>query len=212
MRPLRIALPSKGRLHKPSVELLSRAGITVNNRSRSYLSEALGGALQIVFTRASDIPVYVHFGAVDLGVTGHDLVLERGADVYELLDLGFGWCKMVVAVPEDSAVNSVLEIPQGSRVATSFPNITTSFFDELGVKVEVIEVEGAVEIAPRLGLADVVVDLSTTGQTLRENELREIATILESTARLICNKVSFRIREDEVMAIVERLRGCMWSS
>jgi len=204
MRPIRIAIPSKGRLHKPSLDLLAKAGFKIEATSRAYAVKI--DDLEVIFARAADIPVYVHFGAVDMGITGHDLVLEKGADVYELLDLGFGWCKMVVAVPEDSNISSVYELPQGSRIATSFPRITSNYFNSLGLKIEVIEVEGAVEITPRLGLADAIVDLSTTGKTLRENGLKEIAVILEATARLICNKVSFRVREDEITRIVEAFK------
>ncbi|MHC1628409.1 MAG: ATP phosphoribosyltransferase [Candidatus Nezhaarchaeales archaeon] len=204
MRPIRIAIPSKGRLHKPSLDLLAKAGFKIGTASRTYATKV--NDLEVIFARAADIPVYVHFGAVDMGITGHDLVLEKSVDVYELLDLGFGWCKMVVAVPENSNINSVYELPQGSRIATSFPRITSSYFNSLGLKIEVVEVEGAVEIAPRLGLADAIVDLSTTGRTLRENGLKEIAVILEATARLICNKVSFRVREDEIAKIVEALK------
>lgn len=205
MRPLRIAVPNKGRLHKPSVELLTKAGFSIGEVSRSYATKV--NDLEIVFARAADIPIYVHFGVVDLGITGHDLVLEKEADVYELLDLGFGWCKMVVAVPEESPINNVYDLPQGSRVATSFPRITSSYFERLGLSVEVVEVEGAVEIAPKLGLADAIVDLATTGTTLRENRLKEIAVVLEASARLICNKVSFRTREREIASLVERLRA-----
>ena len=205
MRPLRMAIPNKGRLHKPSLELLARAGFSIGEASRSYATKI--GDFELVFARAADIPIYVHFGAVDLGVTGHDLVLEKEADVYELLDLGFGWCKMVVAVPEESHVNSIYELPQGSRVATSFPRIASSYFEGLGLSVEVVEVEGAVEIAPKLGLADAIVDLATTGATLRANRLKEIAVVLEASARLICNKVSFRTREREIASLVKRLRA-----
>lgn len=205
MRKLRIAIPNKGRLHKPSLDLLTKASFNIEEVSRSYTMTV--GGLEIIFARAADIPVYVHFGVVDLGVTGHDLVLEKDVDVYELLDLGFGWCKMVVAVPEEKSINSVYELSQGSRIATSFPRITSRYFESLGLSVEVIEVEGAVEIAPRLGLADAIVDLTTTGMTLKENNLKEIAVILESTARLICNKVSFRTREEEIIELVERLRS-----
>lgn len=205
MRPLRIAIPNKGRLHKPSLELLAKAGFSMGEVSRSYVTKV--DDLEVVFARAADIPVYVHFGAVDLGITGHDLVLEKEADIYELLDLGFGWCKMVVAVPEESSISSVYDLPQGSRVATSFPRIASSYFERLGLSVEVVEVEGAVEIAPKLGLADAIVDLATTGVTLRENRLKEIAVVLEASARLICNKVSFRTREREIAELVERLRA-----
>jgi ATP phosphoribosyltransferase len=205
LRPLRIAIPNKGRLHKPSLELLAKAGFSMGEVSRSYVTKV--DDLEVVFARAADIPVYVHFGAVDLGITGHDLVLEKEADIYELLDLGFGWCKMVVAVPEESSISSVYDLPQGSRVATSFPRIASSYFERLGLSVEVVEVEGAVEIAPKLGLADAIVDLATTGVTLRENRLKEIAVVLEASARLICNKVSFRTREREIAKLVERLRA-----
>jgi len=205
LRSLRIAIPNKGRLHKPSLELLARAGFPVGEGSRSYVVRVDG--LEVVLARAADIPIYVHFGAVDLGITGHDLVLEKEADVYELLDLGFGWCRMIVAVPEESPINSVYDLPQGSRVATSFPRIASSYFEGLRLSVEVIEVEGAVEIAPRLGLADAIVDLVTTGATLKENRLKEIAVVLEASARLICNKVSFRTREQEIASLVERLRA-----
>jgi ATP phosphoribosyltransferase len=205
LRPLRIAIPNKGRLHKPSLELLAKAGFSMGEVSRSYVTKV--DDLEVVFARAADIPVYVHFGAVDLGITGHDLVLEKEADIYELLDLGFGWCKMVVAVPEESSISSVCDLPQGSRVATSFPRIASSYFERLGLSVEVVEVEGAVEIAPKLGLADAIVDLATTGATLRENRLKEIAVVLEASARLICNKVSFRTREREIAKLVERLRA-----
>jgi ATP phosphoribosyltransferase len=205
LRPLRIAIPNKGRLHKPSLELLAKAGFSMGEVSRSYVTKV--DDLEVVFARAADIPVYVHFGAVDLGITGHDLVLEKEADIYELLDLGFGWCKMVVAVPEESSISSVYDLPQGSRVATSFPRIASSYFEKLGLSVEVVEVEGAVEIAPKLGLADAIVDLATTGVTLRENRLKEIAVVLEASARLICNKVSFRTREREIAKLVERLRA-----
>lgn len=204
MKKLRIAIPNKGRLHKPSLDLLARAGFEVKENSRSYVVGVNG--LEVIFARAADIPIYVHFGVVDLGITGHDLVLEKDVDVYELLDLGFGWCKMVVATPEERPINSVHELPQSSRVATSFPRITSSYFENLGLNVEVIEVEGAVEIAPRLGLADAIVDLTTTGTTLKENRLKEIALILEATARLICNKVSFRTREQEIVELVKKLR------
>ncbi|MCS7139397.1 MAG: ATP phosphoribosyltransferase [Candidatus Nezhaarchaeota archaeon] len=204
MRRIRLAIPSKGRLQKPSLDLLARAGLKVSTESRTYITKT--DDVEVVFARAADIPVYVHFGAVDMGITGHDLVLERGVDVYELLDLGFGWCKMIVAVPVHSNINSIYELPQGSRIATSFPRITSHYFNSLGLKVEVVEVEGSVEVAPHLGLADAIVDLSSTGKTLKENNLKEIAVILESTARLICNKISFRVREDEVTRIVETLR------
>jgi len=204
LRPLRMAIPNKGRLHKPSLELLARAGFPIGEGLRSYVVKVNG--LEVVLARAADIPIYVHFGAVDLGITGHDLVLEKEADVYELLDLGFGWCKMIVAVPEESPINSVYDLPRVSRVATSFPRIASSYFERLGLSVEVVEVEGAVEIAPRLGLADAIVDLATTGATLRENRLKEIAVVLEASARLICNKVSFRAREREIASLVERLR------
>jgi ATP phosphoribosyltransferase len=206
-KKIRIAIPNKGRLKEPSLEALARAGIEVLEEDRAYVSRTSDPRFEAIFARANDIPVYVHYGAVDLGITGHDLILERGADVLELLDLEFGNCTLVVAVPEDSQIESVSDVPALARVATGFPNITRSFFENCGKQVEVLEVSGTAELAPKLGLAQIIVDITSTGETLRQNKLRIIGSILESTSRLACNKIAYRTFEKQITELLARMRG-----
>jgi ATP phosphoribosyltransferase len=206
-KKIRIAIPNKGRLKEPSLEALARAGIEVLEEDRAYVSRTSDPRFEAIFARANDIPVYVHYGAVDLGITGHDLILERGADVLELLDLEFGNCTLVVAVPEDSQIESVSDVPALARVATGFPNITRSFFENCGKQVEVLEVSGTAELAPKLGLAQIIVDITSTGETLKQNKLKIIGTILESTSRLACNKIAYRTFETQITELLARMRG-----
>ncbi|HRN54549.1 MAG TPA: ATP phosphoribosyltransferase, partial [Gemmatimonadaceae bacterium] len=145
----------------------------------------LGGEFEAIFVRAQDIPEFVADGAADAGITGWDLVSESGRPLESRLDLGFGRCRLVVATKDDGSVRSVADIPDGARVATVFPALTQRFFAAAGKRVELVPVSGAVEIAPHLGIADVIVDLTSTGSTLRVNGLRELGTVLDSTARLI---------------------------
>jgi ATP phosphoribosyltransferase len=147
----------------------------------------LGQDFQALFVRAADVPEYVADGAAEVGVTGADLVVESGRDVREVLDLGFGGCRVVVAVRDESPVRTARDLPAGTRVATSFPRIARSHFQSLGIPIQIAAVTGATEIAPHLGVADVIVDLTSTGSTLRMNGLREIETILSSTARLVAS-------------------------
>jgi ATP phosphoribosyltransferase len=160
----------------------------------------------VVFARAFDVPVYVQYGAVDLGITGHDLILEREADVYELLDLGFGKCQLVVAVTENSGINSIDDTPAVARVATEYPVLSRKYFETLGKQVEILGVRGTSELAPALGLAQIIVDLSSSGETLRKNKLKVIATILDSTCRLACNKIAYRTFESEINEFLEKLK------
>lgn len=205
-RRIRIAVPSKGRLKQPSIQALQNAGLRILEEERTYVCGTSDPRFEIVFARVFDVPAYVHYGAVDLGITGHDLVLEREAEVHELLDLGFGKCQLVVAVPESSNINSVNDIPAVARVATEHPNLAKKYFEGLGKQVEVLEVEGTAELAPQLGLAQVVVDLVSSGETMRKNNLKVVATILDSTCRLACNKISYRTFEREINELVHGLR------
>ena len=202
-----MAVPNKGRLMKPSVELLSSAGIRRTDDERVYLSNTTAQGVQVLSVRANDIPTYVYHGIADLGVTGRDIVAEGGFDVYELSDLGFGRCDLVVAVKKESPWKEPDDIPNNCRVATEFPNLTRAYFNERGVQVEVIPLRGAVEIAPILGLADAITDLTVSGSTLERNGLRPIGKVLASTARLICNKISYKTRYGEIESLVESL-GC----
>ncbi|HEX9887252.1 MAG TPA: ATP phosphoribosyltransferase [Longimicrobiales bacterium] len=205
---LTIALPNKGRLSEKSLELFERAGLKAEFTSQRALVAALGPDFEAIFVRAADIPEFVADGAAQAGVTGADLVAESARDVTELLDLEFGRCRLVVAVPEGSDVGEPSQVPPGSRVATSFPRLTSSWFESLGVPVEIAPVSGSAEIAPHLGVADVIVDLVSTGSTLRVNHLREVGTVMTSTARLIGNGAAAedpvrRQQLDEVVAALE---------
>ncbi len=205
-RKIRIAIPSKGRLKQPSIQMLQRAGINILEEERAYTSKTSDPRFEAIFARAFDVPVYVHYGAVDLGITGHDLILEREADVHELLDLGFGKCQLVVAAPENSKICSINDIPAVARVATEYPNLSRKYFEGLGKQVEILGVRGTSELAPQLGLAQIIVDVSSTGETLRKNNLKVIATILDSTCRLACNKIAYRTFENEINEFLNRLR------
>lgn len=182
---LRLAIPNKGRLHDDARSLLADAGLEVRSSSERALVASLGGEFEAIFVRAQDIPEFVADGAADAGITGWDLVSESGRSLDSRLDLGFGRCRLVVAAREDSGARAVADIPDGARVASVFPKLTERYFAAQGKRVELVPVSGAVEITPHLGIADVIVDLTSTGSTLRVNGLREIATVLESTARLI---------------------------
>ena len=182
---LRIALPNKGRLSEDARELFADAGLEVRARGERALTAALGDAFEAIFVRAQDIPEFVADGAADVGVTGWDLVSESDRALTCLADLEFGRCRLAVAAREDTGVATLADIPAGARIATSFPRLTERFFGERQLPVEVVPVSGAAEIAPHLGIADIVVDLVSTGSTLRTNGLREVANVLESTARLI---------------------------
>jgi ATP phosphoribosyltransferase len=187
-RTPRIALPNKGRLSEEALDLFETAGLKAQFRADRALVARLGDEFQAIFVRAQDIPELVADGAAEMGMTGADLVEEaHREEVVELLDLGFGRCRLVVAVRDESRVRSVEDLPDGTRVATSFPGITARHFASLGTRVQIVPVSGAAEIAPHLGVAEVIVDLTSTGSTLRVNGLREIGTIMESTARLIGN-------------------------
>lgn len=185
---LRIALPNKGRLSEDTRELFNDAGLEVRSTGERALTASLGDQFEAIFVRAQDIPEFVADGAADVGVTGWDLVNESGRDLTSHLDLGFGRCRLVVAAREESGLRSVDEIGRDGtpvRVATVFPNIARRYFAERGRPVEIVPVSGAAEIAPHLGIADIVVDLTSTGSTLRVNGLREMDTVLRSSAHLI---------------------------
>ncbi|MFW5947572.1 MAG: ATP phosphoribosyltransferase [Gemmatimonadota bacterium] len=183
---LTIAIPNKGRLSQEALELFEKAGLKAEFRADRALVARLGDDFQAIFVRAQDIPEFVADGAADLGVTGLDLLQEADRpEVEELLDLGFGRCRLVVAVRDESPVQTPAELEEGTRVATSFPALARRHFRSLGTSIQVVPVSGAAEIAPHLGVADVIVDLASTGSTLRVNGLKEIGTILTSTARLV---------------------------
>ena len=178
---LRIAVPSKGRLREPAIELLHDAGLgpeTPGDRALAF--PCRNAPVEVLLVRAADVPEYVQDGVVDCGITGLDIVRERGADVTELVRLGFGACSLEAAVPTESTVQTLDDL-RGARVATSFPRLA----GDLLPGVELVDVSGSVELAPRLGLADAIVDLVSSGSTLRTNGLRSVGRLLESEAVLI---------------------------
>ena len=208
MTRMRIAFPNKGRLADRARQLFEQAGLPLSFRSERSLVAGLGGRYQAVFVRAPDIPEFLADGAAELGITGSDLVAESGIAVDQLLDLGFGRCRLVVAVREDVTIQEPEDIPAGTRVATSFPRATGRYFEAIGIPVEIATMSGAVETAPHLGVADVIVDLTSTGSTLRVNGLREVGTIFESSARLyagphVAAASELQSEADNLVAILE---------
>jgi ATP phosphoribosyltransferase len=206
--PLKLAIP-RGALWDETLDALDRIGIDtaeMRGESRSLVFEANG--MSLVTMRPSDVPTYVEAGAADLGITGKDVLLEH-ADriVYEILDLGYGACRMVLAGRTgDESLGETERRLGGMRIATKYPRIAERYFEETGRQAEVVEVKGSVELAPLVGLADGIVDLVATGRTLKENGLEIREEIASSTARLVANRISHKLRAAEVDDLVERLR------
>lgn len=208
-RAIRVALPNKGRLSERALSLFEQAGLKAAFRADRALVASLGGVFEAIFVRAGDVPEYIADGAAEVGVTGADLVAESGRDIEEVLDLGFGRCRLAVAVKDESGIEGAAELPAGTRVATSFPGIAKRFFESIGTEVEIARVGGAAEIAPHLGVADVIVDLVSTGSTLRVNGLREIDTIMWSTARLVASPSA--LADPETRAAIDELSTALES-
>ncbi|MFC3477981.1 ATP phosphoribosyltransferase [Halobacterium litoreum] len=182
---MRIAVPNKGRLHDPTLDLLDRAGIGVENGAdRQLYADTVDPEITVLYARAADIPEYVADGAADVGITGLDQVKESGVDnVEQRLDLDFGKCRLVLAAPEDGDITDPGDLA-GKTVATEFPRITRDYFDGLGVDPEVVEVTGATELTPHVEMADAIVDITSTGTTLRVNRLGIVDEVLQSSVRL----------------------------
>ncbi len=187
---LRIALPNKGRLSDDTRELFRDAGLDLRSAGDRALVATMGDEFEAIFVRAQDIPEFVADGAADAGITGADLVAESGRTLVELLDLEFGQCRLAVAIRDESPARAVADIADAARVATVFPRITEQFFAAAGRRVTVVPVTGATEIAPHLGIADIIVDLVSTGSTLKVNGLREIATVMLASARLVASQAT----------------------
>lgn len=202
---LRLALPNKGRLAEPAAALLQDAGLDVELSERRLSAVARNFDLELLFVRTGDITEYVRDGLVDLGLTGLDLVAEQGDELVSLLELGFGVCSLVLAVPIRGEFNDLASLA-GSRIATTFPNLTRAFLARNNIEALVVEVTGAVEVTPQLGVADAVVDLVASGSTLRVNGLRPIATLLESQAVLIAAKEEMAT-DQRVAALIAMLRS-----
>jgi ATP phosphoribosyltransferase len=201
---LRLAIPNKGRLLESTLGLLHDAGLVFEEHDRSLVARVQNHPLDILFVRTGDVIEFVNDGVADAGVTGGDILAESGVDLPVLRQLGYGRCRLVAATPADSPYETISDLA-GVRIATSHPNITRRFFAELGIPVEVISLSGAVEVAPRLGLADAIVDLVSTGSTLAMNGLRAIGDLLASEAILLTNPQAVRQRPEELDGIVTML-------
>lgn len=205
---IRIALPSKGRISGPAVEILEKAGIgLIDNSNRKLFSYTFDPEITVMFTRASDIPEYVKDGAADIGVTGYDLVKENGADVEILEDLHFGHTRLVIAAPENSEFKTKDDLKRVKTVATEFPNLTKAYFKENNISARIFSLSGATEVAPLIGVADVISDLTSSGTTLKMNHLREVDTVLESSVVLIANKDSLKNNYEKIEAIKTGIMG-----
>ncbi|NLO21017.1 MAG: ATP phosphoribosyltransferase [Syntrophomonadaceae bacterium] len=204
---LTIAL-SKGTLLKPTVEMLKQAGLPVGGLtedSRNMVFSYEEEGIKYLMCRPTDVPTYVEQGAADLGIVGKDVIVEQAKDVFEMVDLKYGYCRFVVAVPDSMKDRDLRELNY-RRVASKFPLIAEKFFREQGLQVDVIKLHGNVELAPLMGLADMIVDLVSTGRTLKENNLVELVKIMDSTTRLICNRVSYRIKHESIQPLIENIQ------
>ena len=184
---MRIAVPNKGRLHDPTVDLLERAGLhLVDGADRKLYADTVDADVTVLFARSDDIPEYVADGAADLGITGYDQVRESAVDLVDLLDLGYGACRLVLAAPEGSEIARVDDLA-GGTVATEFPTVTAEYFADQAVDVDIVEVSGATELTPHVDIADGIVDITSTGTTLRMNRLAVVDEVLASSVRLFAN-------------------------
>ncbi len=206
--PLTIAMP-KGRLTDDALAFLGRAGYAIptnGDATRKLVLDADDGRLRYILVKPSDVPIFVEYGAADVGIAGLDVLREANRDVYEPLLLPFGHCRLVVAGPAGRP-GRPLRLERSPRIATKFPRLTEAFFRQRGIAPEIIFMSGSVELAPLVGLADLIVDLVQTGVTLRENGLAELRVILESQAVLIANRASYRLKAEPVRALIDALAG-----
>ena len=205
---LRLAVPNKGRLSENSVQILKQAGLEIEDSDDRKLFAAVKKRdLAVMFVRAQDIVNFVSKGAVDVGITGKDLVLEADLNVKTIYDLNFGHCRISVAIPEGSGIDEIKQIRDGSVVATSFPNVTRKFFAKEGKDIEIITVSGAAEVTPHIGVADLIVDLVSSGSTLKVNHLKEIAVVAKSNAVVITSEKAYKEKREEIDELVSAIES-----
>lgn len=209
MTALKIAIPNKGRMSEDIMNLLKRAGLEIAKSDRRLYATTSDGNYTLIFVRTQDIPSFVNDGVTDIGITGFDVVQESEMDVEKVFELDFGHCKMIVATKEESPYNTVQEVPDGVKIATSFPSITKRYFDSLGKKVHITEVSGATEVTPQLGLADVIVDITSSGSTLRMNKLKIIGEILESQAVVIARPEIVKEHPEKIHALKRAIKSAI---
>jgi ATP phosphoribosyltransferase len=203
---------SKGRLFNPSIELFSKLGYRIPARaaeSRKLVIADRRGRIRFICVKPADVPVYVEYGVADLGIVGLDVLLEASPDVHQPLDLRFGECKIVVAAMKQFEPGHGHDGVSTLRIATKYPRLAAEYFTKRGVPVEIIVLSGSIELAPVLGLADCIVDLVQTGLTLKQNGLKVIHVIGESTARLIVNRASYQLRRERISELLRQIEGLL---
>lgn len=202
----------KGTLYKPTISILKKAGFNCDEMeqdTRKLLFTDPVAKVQYIVCRPTDIPTFVEYGAADLGFVGKDTLVEQKKDVFELLDLKYGYCRFVVAMPEAAAKEKDWEQIDHARVATKFPRVAEQFFLSKGKQMEIIKLHGNIELACLVGLSDLIVDIVSSGRTLRENKLVEVAQIFNSTTRLIANRVSHRMLSERINPVLEKMKEIM---
>ena len=199
---VRLAIPNKGRIAEHINDLMNKSGIQIlMSSSRQLIAKTVDPQIEVLFVRPIDIPEYVAKGVADIGITGVDMVAERGSDVEILLDLKFGSARLVLAVPDKSQVTTLQDL-KGLRVATEFPGICKKYFADAGIDVTLIEVSGACEVAPQLGVADAIVDLTSSGTTLEINKLRIVEELFSSMTNVIANRNALREKHEKIEEIL----------
>lgn len=204
---LTIAIP-KGRILEESIELFGKIGIELSSMlddSRKLVFDYPDQGLRALIVRATDVPTYVEYGCADLGIVGKDTLLEQEKDLYEPLDLKFGYCRMVVAEPAGLADNDDPTRWSHIRVATKYPTVAERHFSAKGIQAEIIKLYGSIELGPLVGLAERIVDLVSSGETLRQNGLVEVETIAEITTRLVVNRASLKTKHQRIRGIIDGL-------
>lgn len=205
-----IAVPSKGRISDPSVNILKKAGLGLKDSSnRKLFSSTYNENIDVMFARAADIPEFVEEGICDMGITGYDLIEEAGAEVEILTDLQFGATRLVLAAPESSDIQTKDDLKDGMTIATEFPNLTRRYLEENNLDIKIVKLTGSTEIAPFIGIADAITDLTSTGTTLNMNHLKIVDTILESSIKLVANKESYNEKNNLVEAVSTSIKGVL---
>ena len=205
--PLTIAMP-KGRIFDEAYELLLKAGFNLPTKmddvSRKLMLEMPEENIRIILSKPMDVPTYVEYGVADIGIAGKDTLLEQHRKVHELLDLKISKCRIASAGLPNTELNEI-----APRIATKYPNVASAYYREKGEQVEIIGLNGSIELAPMIGLADRIVDIVSTGQTLKENGLIEYEQITEVSSRLIANPASYRMKNERIVDLVKRLKNCV---
>ncbi len=209
--PLVIAL-SKGRLLETTIPFFKRLGISPDDfspESRKLTFEDKKNQVKILLVRAVDVPTYVEHGAADMGIAGKDLLLEHMCDLYEPLDMGFGHCRIIVAEPNKVKGTHSHQRYSKLRIATKYTNITERYFSDKGIPIEIIKLYGSIELAPSVGLADQIVDLTSSGETLKANNLKIVDEIVECTARLVVNRASLKLKYPTVLTMIQKIKAAL---